>query len=187
MKICKDCKVEKPLSDYYADKSGKDNFRSNCKTCVKAKLKVNYQKKRSIKLQIQRNWYTNNAEKSKEYSRLWRKNNPDKVKQYHTDYSNKNKEKESLRFREKSSRRRLQIKNNGVYKISPKDLKRLVTQPCFHCSKTENQTLDHIIPISRGGTHSVGNLQTLCLQCNLSKATKTMMEWRKHDESLGRA
>jgi 5-methylcytosine-specific restriction endonuclease McrA len=39
-------------------------------------------------------------------------------------------------------------------------------------------TIDHIIPISRGGTHWPDNIQLLCLPCNLSKAAKTMDEWR---------
>ena len=34
------------------------------------------------------------------------------------------------------------------------------------------------IPISRGGSHGVGNLLPACERCNKSKATKLLIEWR---------
>lgn len=36
---------------------------------------------------------------------------------------------------------------------------------------------DHVIPLSRGGTHWPSNLQLLCGPCNRSKGAKTMAEW----------
>lgn len=30
-------------------------------------------------------------------------------------------------------------------------------------------TLDHIVPLSKGGTHTLGNTQALCTECNLIK------------------
>jgi 5-methylcytosine-specific restriction endonuclease McrA len=50
-------------------------------------------------------------------------------------------------------------------------------QPCIYCgAKAEH--LDHIIPISRGGLHKVGNLAPSCAKCNLSKSAKFVTEWR---------
>jgi len=42
----------------------------------------------------------------------------------------------------------------------------------------ESWTIDHIVPISRGGTHWPDNIQLLCMSCNGSKGQKTMAEWR---------
>lgn len=36
------------------------------------------------------------------------------------------------------------------------------------CQRTPT-TADHIIPRSRGGTHDIGNLLAVCVQCNSSK------------------
>jgi len=36
----------------------------------------------------------------------------------------------------------------------------------------EEMHLDHVIPLSKGGTHTWNNVQTGCKPCNLSKAAK---------------
>lgn len=40
---------------------------------------------------------------------------------------------------------------------------------------------DHVVPLSRGGTHSVGNLLPACRSCNLSKGKKFLTEWRPRE------
>lgn len=52
---------------------------------------------------------------------------------------------------------------------------------CAGCGAkiTEEETeVDHIRPLSRGGTNRPDNLQALCAYCNRSKGTKTMAEWQ---------
>ena len=43
---------------------------------------------------------------------------------------------------------------------------------CVYCGKTRNLTIDHIRPVSRGGSDKFSNLQILCKQCNSKKGTK---------------
>lgn len=52
---------------------------------------------------------------------------------------------------------------------------------CQACGSTENPTLDHIKPFSRGGRHTPQNLRVLCLSCNSSKHNRTDEEWRGAD------
>lgn len=44
---------------------------------------------------------------------------------------------------------------------------------CLHCGTTENLSLDHIWPYSKGGPDTYENLQTLCRPCNSKKGAKT--------------
>jgi hypothetical protein len=42
---------------------------------------------------------------------------------------------------------------------------------CGHEGDDANPlTLDHKLPLSRGGTNRIGNLQTMCFDCNQAKA-----------------
>lgn len=43
---------------------------------------------------------------------------------------------------------------------------------CVACHNTCNLTVDHIIPIDKGGTNELDNLQTLCQSCNSSKGAR---------------
>lgn len=40
---------------------------------------------------------------------------------------------------------------------------------CLSCGATEKISLDHIVPIQKGGTDEVDNLQPLCMSCNSRK------------------
>lgn len=51
---------------------------------------------------------------------------------------------------------------------------------CMACGTTSAAfVVDHIVPISRGGTSERENLQPLCVSCNSRKGTKTMEEFSR--------
>lgn len=43
---------------------------------------------------------------------------------------------------------------------------------CLRCETKKNLTIDHIKPLSKGGTNDLNNLQTLCKSCNLKKGSR---------------
>jgi 5-methylcytosine-specific restriction protein A len=43
---------------------------------------------------------------------------------------------------------------------------------CVTCGARKDLSVDHIIPVVKGGTNDIHNLQTMCMPCNLKKGTK---------------
>lgn len=43
---------------------------------------------------------------------------------------------------------------------------------CLACGSDKNISLDHVIPIKKGGVNDIGNLQPLCKSCNSKKGVK---------------
>jgi 5-methylcytosine-specific restriction endonuclease McrA len=48
----------------------------------------------------------------------------------------------------------------------------IATDPCATPSHESYPTIDHIIPVSRGGPHTYDNVQCACRKCNTRKGTK---------------
>ncbi|MGB2923698.1 MAG: HNH endonuclease [Limnothrix sp.] len=46
---------------------------------------------------------------------------------------------------------------------------------CQRCGQPHHETklsVDHIIPLAKGGSNDISNLQTLCLSCNQKKGSR---------------
>ena len=48
---------------------------------------------------------------------------------------------------------------------------------CSYCYKSAD-TIDHLIPLFRGGTNEITNLVPSCRPCNSSKGSKLVSEWK---------
>ncbi len=60
---------------------------------------------------------------------------------------------------------------------------------CHYCKeifKPSELTMDHLIPIARGGKSSRGNIVPACKPCNNKKKYMLPFEWETYLESIGR-
>ncbi len=66
-------------------------------------------------------------------------------------------------------------------RVTPDIRSRIFERDNYECqswgAKDGLVEIDHVIPISRGGSSDDDNLQALCTPCNRSKGTKTLEEW----------
>jgi 5-methylcytosine-specific restriction endonuclease McrA len=54
---------------------------------------------------------------------------------------------------------------------------------CYYCQKTPHRddiTMDHIVPLSRGGLSTKGNIALACKTCNNNKKYYSVMEWDEY-------
>ena len=56
---------------------------------------------------------------------------------------------------------------------------------CRNCGEDgtfKSLEVDHIIPVSKGGTDDLENLQTLCYECNMEKGQDVLMDKQTMEE-----
>lgn len=89
--------------------------------------------------------------------------------------------KSTARYRRNHPDRRLEVKRNrraaklstGV--VTKEDWDRVLEaadHKCVACASTRKLTMDHIVPLVKGGPHTVANIQPLCHSCNSKKNVK---------------
>lgn len=49
---------------------------------------------------------------------------------------------------------------------------------CSLCGQAIADTVDHIIPLSRGGDHSLANLRPACTSCNSSRGARVKTRYK---------
>jgi 5-methylcytosine-specific restriction endonuclease McrA len=117
--------------------------------------------------------------KNKEYylqkNKEWRIKNRERKNQLRAEWAKKHPEKERFWSILDNARRR---GAKGSFTFEEwEELKKRYNYTCPMCGRKEPEiklTVDHIVPISKGGTNDISNIQPLCLECNLKKGTKTL-------------
>ena len=165
-KKCHLCNVVKPVTEFWTSKGHNDGFQSRCIPCEKKYQHDRRDKYRPRQYRLRKKWREENPERNKEYNR---------------QYARDNKEI----WMAKNRRRTAKQRENSTYYISKKQLKKLYRGPCVYCGATGKMTLDHVVPINRGGAHSIGNLVPACGPCNFSKGQKLLIEWKIYKNRKG--
>jgi 5-methylcytosine-specific restriction endonuclease McrA len=73
------------------------------------------------------------------------------------------------------NRKAQKLQNGGDFTAQEwLDLCEFYGNRCLCCGEQVPLTIDHVIPLSKGGRNSIDNLQPLCLSCNNIKQDKTI-------------
>lgn len=121
-------------------------------------------------------WYANNKEKARQNGILYRIKNKDAIKAKHATYDKiHNIEKVARNNKRRAAKRN----NGGTYtKEEFIQLCQKYENRCLMCGRNNIKlTVDHVIPISLGGSNSIENIQPLCISCN-SKKHQSILDLR---------
>lgn len=67
--------------------------------------------------------------------------------------------------------------------------RKINTGTCYYCGRQHSPkelTMDHIVPLGRGGRSVKGNVVPACKECNNRKKTLLPMEWEEYMATLQR-
>jgi 5-methylcytosine-specific restriction endonuclease McrA len=85
-----------------------------------------------------------------------------------------------LYHRQKSKRRKAQMRDSVAIQITGKQIRARFADfnhRCAYCGVDGNLHIEHAVPISRGGTHAIGNIVPACKDCNFSKRDHDAEQW----------
>lgn len=121
------------------------------------------------------------ADRNRELVRLryreWAAANRDKARAAARAYNRANPEK----AREHAKLRRARLLGADMRLVSQDDWRRLCERydnRCAYCGADGPLQKDHVIPLTRGGRHAIGNLLPACKPCNSSKNHHLLVEWQ---------
>lgn len=152
------------------------------KTCMKCKDRTQQwqQGNRDHCREWERSYYQNNN--GKERKQRWRQNNRAIVNEIARQWRINNPESYKNMCRTARHRRRALKLNATIEYFTATELTQYWVENgihpdrCFYCGGPYEHD-DHVIPLSRGGTHERANIVPACQPCNNRKYNKLPEEW----------
>ena len=201
-KTCSKCSEPKPLADFNKQAKSPDGHHYYCRDCQRAS-RSNYARSKSASRPGRDTsaWRADNKEHIRAYKAAYRAGNQDKLKAYAVRYYGANVERlreygaeRAKAWRElnpekskiKDDRRRAMRLSAFIEDVSLSVVIDIHGAVCVVCATAIDVTLahphpmskslEHVIPLARGGEHSYNNCAPSHLRCNISKGVKPLGE-----------
>jgi hypothetical protein len=158
---------------------------------MNARRRAAWEDPASTRKQTQKAYQQANVDRYRRWARESRIKHPERHRAYYTEWlaADPANYQRILLNQHKRRSRLLEHPDYGVVVLAERDWKRLVQRYrncCAYCGKlVERPVIEHIIPVVRGGRHSIGNVLPACRECNSSKHASFIVEWRKRRPDAG--
>lgn len=175
-KKCCTCGLTLPEASFHRAKRNADGLASECADCSRFRSTKRASEKPEYARGRSREWYAipgNRARQSKTtkiryslkseeliaYAKAWKKANPQKRREY-------------------AAKRLGHIAEGMVTKAEAIAILDRANGRCTYCGTiVESLELDHVVPLSKGGAHTVKNLVAACKSCNCRKQARHVYDF----------
>jgi 5-methylcytosine-specific restriction endonuclease McrA len=193
-KRCTACGEERPLSAFSRSKTGRLGLCAECKMCASKRVarwaaanpeKVRRKHRRNparARARMAR-WRKNNRDRALaasrrayEQQREWRARNPERSREHGRRYALANPDMGRACVLRRRSRV-AGVGGAGMTATQWREMRASYCGVCAYCGRRSRLTADHVVPISQGGPHDVGNIAPACRPCNSSKNDTPLIVW----------
>ena len=171
IRICNHCHMEKPLTSefFYREKLDKLGYGRRCKSCNNAVVAAYYQRHPEKKSMYTRIYSALHKAEAVIRAMAWDKANPEKAKSHRDAWAQAHPESAIAH----ASRRRARKRNAPVNDFTAaqwQEMKQAYGYRCAYCQKKMKRLeQEHIIPLVKGGSHTLANIVPACRSCNARK------------------
>jgi 5-methylcytosine-specific restriction endonuclease McrA len=170
-KKCPRCNEVKVIASFGLDQRRPSGLKCWCKDCHTAGGRERWKNDADLRMRVaarNKEWISRHPEKYAEYTGRWRKLNPDAAKAVTQAY----------RARRMAAEGRYTAEDVQAIHVMQKG-------KCAYCKSRlgTSYDVDHITPLSRGGSNLRSNLQLTCRSCNAHKRSKDPIDYA---QQLGR-
>lgn len=197
-KRCPACGEWKTWTEYHRNRSTNTGYQSYCKVCFLIRdeasrqkyiekrreqgrqyMRETYAEKREERLARTAAWY---AEKGREWHKQHRLANPERYREATRRWQRKDGNSSNAIRRRRASK----IGNGGSHTEAQwQEVVAKYGGCCLCCGRIpigiwpDVLTRDHVIPLKRGGSDDISNIQPLCNFCNVTKGERHCADYRQ--------
>lgn len=171
LKTCRKCRVPKPVEEFHRKRAGLFGRDSICKLCSKVKtegwraknpgalrLAKEHRSPASVKA-AQDRWRAKHGLAYERARYIRRQGDPAQKAVY------------------RAGQQAAKNRRRAAGELTAATVREVLKAPCAYCGGKAT-SIDHVLPVSRGGTNTRENLAPACADCNRRKHAKTPAEWK---------
>lgn len=175
-RTCRTCGEASPLDQFDRDARSPSGRRSECKPCRSVKMKA---------------WYAANRERQCERQRVRFRDNREAIRIRDMERYVRHRDKRIALATQQAHKRALRLRAGEFDPtVTRAALRRKLGDCCAYCRVVMDfrrytvatrpgnlASMEHVIPISRGGSHTWGNVVLACWRCNRIKNARDIDVW----------
>ena len=194
-KTCSKCHEAKPDTDFWKNKHNKDGLNGWCTACENAHRDANrerilerrhkhYETNKARLAAERRGYYYQHQAEETSRARAYLKSHANEIAEYraahHEEIAARGRawdKAHPLEVSQKSTRRRARLLKATCGEVSYAAILQRDGWTCYLCGELitrETLSFDHVIPLAKGGEHSMGNIKPAHLRCNQRKSAKIL-------------